>query len=202
MNDNHFAWERTKPSAQDREFGLAEDGSSKPEQGGNGAAPRKRREPLAVGTQAPDFHLKDTPDQRVSLSDFAGRPVVLVFYPADFSPVCGNELSLFNELADEFRRYDAQILGISVDNVWCHLAFAKDRNIQFPLLSDFHPKGEVSMAYNAYREQDGESERALYVVDPDGKIAWSHISPIGVNPGADGVLDALDRLQARTAAAA
>ena len=202
MNDNHFAWQRTKPSAQDREFGLAKDGSSTTEQNGKGPAPRQPKQPLAVGTQAPDFHLKDTPDQRISLSDFAGRPVVLAFYPADFSPVCSNEMSLFNELIDEFRRYDAQMLGISVDNVWCHLAFAKDRNIQFPLLSDFHPKGEVSMAYNAYREQDGESERALYVIDPDGKIAWSYISPIGVNPGADGVLDALERLQTKTAAAA
>jgi peroxiredoxin len=201
MNDNHFAWQRTKPSAHDREFGPAMDASSSSDHNGNGAAPRHGKEPLAVGTQAPDFHLKDTPDQRVSLSDFAGRPVVLAFYPADFSPVCGNEMSLFNELTDEFRRYDAQVLGISVDNVWCHLAFAKDRNIQFPLLSDFHPKGEVSMAYNAYREQDGESERALYVIDRDGTIAWSHISPIGVNPGADGVLDALERLQTRTPAA-
>jgi peroxiredoxin len=210
MNDNHFAWQRTKPSAQDREFGLAKDGSShaeqngsgSPAQDGNGAASRQRKEPLAVGTQAPDFHLKDTPDQRVSLSDFAGRPVVLAFYPADFSPVCSSEMSLFNELIDEFRRYDAQILGISVDSVWCHLAFAKDRNIQFPLLADFHPKGEVSMAYNAYREQDGESERALYVIDGDGKIAWGHISPIGINPGADGVLEALERLQKGAAAAA
>jgi peroxiredoxin len=202
MNDNHFAWQRTKPSVQDREFGLAQDGSSNSQQDGNGASPRQRKEPLAVGTQAPDFQLKDTPDQRVSLSDFAGRPVVLAFYPADFSPVCSNEMSLFNELIDEFRRYDAQMLGISVDNVWCHLAFAKDRNIQFPLLSDFHPKGEVSMAYNAYRDQDGESERALYVINGDGKIAWGHISPIGINPGADGVLDALERLQTRTAAAA
>jgi peroxiredoxin len=202
MNDDHFAWQRTKPSAQDREFGLAGDGSSNPGQDGNGATPKQRKEPLAVGTQAPDFHLKDTPDQRVSLSDFAGRPVILAFYPADFSPVCSNEITLFNELIDEFRRYDAQMLGISVDNVWCHLAFAKDRNIQFPLLSDFHPKGEVSMAYNAYREQDGQSERALYVIDPDGKIAWGHISPIGINPGADGILDALERLQTRAGAAA
>ena len=202
MNDNHFAWQRTNPSAQDREFGLAKDGSSSDEQNGNGSGPRPRKEPLAVGSQAPDFHLKDTPDQRVSLSDFAGRPVVLAFYPADFSPVCSNEMSLFNELIDEFGRYDAQMLGISVDNVWCHLAFAKDRNIQFPLLSDFHPKGEVSMAYNAYREEEGESARALYVIDGDGKIAWSHISPIGVNPGADGVLDALERLQPKKSAAA
>ena len=157
---------------------------------------------LPAGTKAPDFTLKVTPDQSLSLADFLGRPVVLSFYPADFSPVCSNEMSLYNELIDEFRRYDAQVLGISVDNVWCHLAFAKDRNIQFPLLSDFHPKGEVSMAYNAYREEDGESERALYVIDPDGKIAWGHISPVGINPGADGVLNALERLQTRTGAAA
>jgi peroxiredoxin len=202
MNDNHFAWQRTKPSAHDREFGLARDGAMNPEQGRNGAAPRQRKQPLPVGTQAPDFSLKATPDQRVSLSDFAGRPIVLAFYPADFSPVCSNEMSLFNELLDEFRSYDAQMLGISVDSVWSHLAFAKDRNIQFPLLADFHPKGEVSMAYNAYREEDGESERALYVIDRDGTIAWSFISPVGVNPGADGVLDALERLHTTTSAAA
>ena len=152
------------------------------------------RELLAIGTRAPDFTLNATPDQKISLSDFRGRPVVLVFYPADWSPVCGDQVALYNEMLGEFSESNAQVLGISVDGAWCHLAFAKDRNIQFPLLSDFHPKGEVSMAYNAYREQDGESERALYVIDPDGKIAWGHISPIGVNPGADGILTALESL--------
>lgn len=148
--------------------------------------------PLKKGTKAPEFSLKDTPDQKVSLSDLKGRPVILVFYPADFSPVCGDELALFNEILPEFQKYNAQLLGISVDNVWCHLAFAKDRNLHFPLLSDFHPKGEASKLYNAYREEDGESERALYLIDKDGVIAWGYISPVGINPGADGILKALE----------
>lgn len=150
--------------------------------------------PLAAGTQAPDFSLKDTPDQKVALSDFRGQPVVLIFYPADFSPVCGDELALFNELIPEFKKYKAQLLGLSVDNVWCHLAFAKERHLRFPLLADFHPKGEVAKMYNSYREEDGEAERALYLIDRDGLIAWGYISPVGVNPGADGVLEALENL--------
>ncbi len=153
-----------------------------------------RAEPLVPGTQAPDFSLRDTPDQNVALHDLRGRPVVLMFYPADFSPVCSNEVSVFNEILPEFRKHAAQVAGISVDNVWSHLAFGKDINAHFPLLSDFHPKGDVSRRYNAYREQDGESERALYVIDDNGVIAWSYISPMGVNPGADGVLNALERM--------
>lgn len=153
-----------------------------------------RREPLRVGTKAPDFDLKDTPDQTVKLSELRGRPVVLMFYPADFSPICGNEVSLFNEILPEFQRHDAQLLGLSVDNVWCHLAFAREYKLRFPLLADFHPKGEAAQSYQAYREEDGEAERALYVIDKDGKIAWGYISPVGVNPGADGVLRALEKL--------
>jgi peroxiredoxin len=154
-------------------------------------------QPLSPGTPAPDFTLKDTPDQHVSLVDFQGRPVVLMFYPADFSPICGNEVAVFNEILPEFEKHDAELLGISVDNVWCHLAFAEENNLHFPLLSDFHPKGAVSQLYNSYREQDGESERALYVIDKDGVIAWSFISPIGVNPGAGGVLQALEQLSGK-----
>jgi len=154
-----------------------------------------QKQPLAAGTKAPDFSLKTTPDQKVSLSELRGKPVILVFYPADFSPVCGDEMALFNEVLPEFEKYDTQVLGISVDNVWCHLAFAKDRNLHFPLLADFHPKGEVSKLYNAYREEDGESERALYLIDRAGKIAWGYISPVGVNPGVNGVLEALENLE-------
>jgi peroxiredoxin len=150
--------------------------------------------PLKVGTQAPNFSLKVTPDQTVSLSDFLGRPVILAFYPADFSPVCGSEMVLYNEILPEFKKYDAELLGISVDNIWSHLAFAKERNLQFPLLSDFNPKGAVSKLYNAYHEEDGVSERALYVIDKKGKVAWGYISPIGINPGADGILKALENL--------
>jgi peroxiredoxin len=151
-------------------------------------------EPLKVGTPAPDFSLKDTPDQMVTLSELRGQPVVLIFYPADFSPVCSNEITLFNEILPRFQKYNAQMLGISVDNVWCHLAFAKENNLRFPLLADFHPKGQVARAYNSYLEDTGEAARSLYVIDKDGVIVWGHISPLGVNPGADGVLKALEEL--------
>jgi peroxiredoxin len=151
-------------------------------------------EPLQLGTTAPHFALRSTPDQSVSLEDFRGRPVVLIFYPADFSPVCGDELALFNEVLPEFVRYNAQLLGISVDNIWSHLAFARQRNIKFPLLSDFEPKGEVSRRYGVYREKDGLSDRALFLIDKERAIRWDYVSPIGVNPGANGVLMALNTL--------
>jgi peroxiredoxin len=147
---------------------------------------------LAPGTIAPDFELPSTLDKAVGPADFRGRPVILVFYPADWSPVCTDQLALYQELLPEFERYGAQLLGISVDGAWSHLAFAKDRNLHFPLLADFEPKGEVSRTYRVYRDEDGTSERALFVLDPDGTVAWSYVSPVGVNPGADGILRALE----------
>lgn len=155
---------------------------------------------LAAGTVAPDFELPVTPDQKVALSDFRGRPAILVFYPEDWSPVCSDQLGLYQAVLPEFQRYGAQLLAISVDSVWSHLAFAEDRNLHFPLLSDFHPKGSVSRAYEVYRDDDGTSERALFVVDADGVIGWSYISPVGVNPGADGILRALEELGGEGAA--
>ena len=157
--------------------------------------------PLQPGTPAPDFRLRTTPEQMVSPRDFTGRPVVLAFYPADWSPVCSDQLVLYQELMPEFKRHNAQLLGISVDGVWCHLAFARERHLRFPLLADFEPKGEVSRAYNAYRQGDGYSERALVVIDPNGLVHWSYVSPVGVNPGADGILNALEDLANRKAAA-
>jgi peroxiredoxin len=150
--------------------------------------------PLAPGTRAPDFTLGSTPAQTVSLTDYRGRPVILAFYPADWSPVCGDQMALYNEVLPEFERYGAQLLGISVDGVWCHAAFAKDRKLRFPLLADFEPKGEVARGYGVYRPGDGFTERALFVIDGDGVIRWSDVSPIDVNPGADGILRALDAL--------
>ncbi len=149
---------------------------------------------LKEGTAAPEFSLPSTPDQRVSLSDFRGRPVILVFYPADWSPVCGDQLALYNELRDDFAGFDATVLGISVDGPWCHIAFAKDRSYHLTLLSDFEPKGEVARRYGAYREKDGVTERALFVIDAEGIIRWSYVSPVGVNPGAAGILKALEAL--------
>jgi peroxiredoxin len=150
--------------------------------------------PLAVGQAAPDFSLHSTPDQIVSLSQLRGRPIVLVFYPADWSPVCGDQVSLYNELLSEFGRYDAQIIGISVDGAWCHTAFSKDRQLRFPLLADFEPKGDVARRYGVYNAQGGVSERALFVIDAEGIIRWRYVSPMGINPGADGILDALEKL--------
>ncbi len=157
------------------------------------AAPDTRRA-LSPGTEAPDFELRSTPDQKLSLSELGGRPVILVFYPEDWSPVCSDQLALYQELLSEFERFDAQLVGISVDGIWCHLAFARDRRLHFPLLADFEPKGEVSRLYGVYRNDDGTSERALYVIDRDGVIRWSYVSPVGVNPGADGILRALEEL--------
>src|SRR5919204_5622660 len=152
---------------------------------------------LPAGTPAPNFTLHSTPDQTLALRELRGRPVILAFYPADWSPVCGDQMALYNEILPEFRRFGAELLGISVDGVWCHAAFAQDRKLHFPLLSDFEPKGAVSRLYGAYREQDGYSERALFVLDGDGIIRWSYCSPVGVNPGADGILEALDALGRR-----
>ena len=153
-----------------------------------------RATPLPPGTKAPEFELRSTPDQTLSLAELRGRPVILAFYPEDWSPVCSDQLSLYQELLSEFQKFNAQLLGISVDGIWCHLAFARDRHLHFPLLADFEPKGEVSRAYDVYRAEDGTSERALYVIDGDGIVRWSYVSPVGVNPGADGILRALEDL--------
>lgn len=149
---------------------------------------------LSKGIKAPDFTLHATPTQSVSLSEFRGKKVILAFYPADWSPVCGDQLVLYNETLSYFQKHNAQLIAISVDGSWSHLAFSKDRNFHFPLLSDFEPKGAVSRLYHAYDELIGESKRALYVIDEEGIIQWSYLSPIGVNPGADGILDALEEL--------
>jgi peroxiredoxin len=150
---------------------------------------------LKPGSKAPDFTLKTTPDQSVSLRDFRGGPVVLAFYPADWSPVCTDQMGLYAQVMPEFKRFNAEILGISVDGIWTHLAFAKDRKLNFPLLSDFEPKGAVSKAYGVYEDRVGESARALFVLDNKGIIRWSFLSPDGVNPGADGILSALEKLK-------
>jgi peroxiredoxin len=155
---------------------------------------QQRAAALAPGAEAPDFELPSTPDQKLSLSELRGRPVVLVFYPEDWSPVCSDQLALYQELQSEFDRFQAQLVGISVDGIWCHLAFAQDRHLHFPLLADFEPKGDVSRRYGVYRDGDGTSERALFVIDRDGIVRWSYVSPVGVNPGADGILRALEEL--------
>lgn len=149
---------------------------------------------LAPKTPAPNFTLHVTADQTLSLSELKGKPVILAFYPADWSPVCGDEMALLNEVLPEFRKYGAELLGISVDGVWCHDAFVAHQKLHFPLLSDFEPKGAIAKQYGAYRDKDGCCERALFVIDKHGIISWSYLSPVAENPGADGVLSALEKL--------
>jgi peroxiredoxin len=149
---------------------------------------------LGPGTVAPAFTLADRPDRKLSLESLRGHPVILAFYPADWSPVCGDQMALYNEVLPEFKRFSAELLGISVDGAWCHKAYRENRNLHFPLLSDFEPKGEVARKYGVYRKGDGVTERALFVINGDGLISWSYVSPIDVNPGADGILTALENL--------
>ena len=154
----------------------------------------ERSELLEPGEMAPDFCLPSTPDQKVSLHEFFGAPIILVFYPADWSPVCGDQLALYNEILPVFKKHGATLIGISTDGVWCHLAYARDRKLRFPLLSDFEPKGHVGKLYGAYEDSLGVTARALFVLNKDGRVHWSYRSPIGVSPGADGILNALDSL--------
>jgi peroxiredoxin len=149
---------------------------------------------LEAGVAAPPFTLPATPDQMVSLSDFHGKPLILAFYPADWSPVCGDQMALYNEILPEFHRHHAALVGISVDGAWCHSAFAANRKLHFPLLADFEPKGAVAQKYGVYRHAEGTTERALFVIDGAGIIRWSYVSPVGVNPGADGILEALEAM--------
>lgn len=150
---------------------------------------------LQKGTPAPDFDLHATPDQKLRLSDFKGKRVILAFYPADWSPVCSDQMALYNETLKYFHKSNAEILGISVDSKWCHMAFSQSRKLHFPLLADFEPKGDISMKYGAYNELGGECRRALFVIDEEGIIQWSYLSPDGINPGADGILDALEEME-------
>ena len=149
---------------------------------------------LKEGDKAPIFKGKDQEGKEISLSGLKGKKVILAFYPADWSPVCGDELALYNQTRKFFHKHNAEIIGISVDSKWCHLAFSQDRKLHFPLLADFEPKGAVSKLYDVYDEQEGESKRALYVLDEEGIVRWNYLSPMGMNPGADGILDALEEM--------
>jgi peroxiredoxin len=151
---------------------------------------------IEPGTPAPDFTLPDQDGNEVSLSDFRGRTVVLVFYPADFSPVCTDQLSVYQEVLPEFEQRGATLLGISVDGAYCHHAFREHHGISIPLLADFHPKGDVAKAYGVWSEERGFAGRALVLVGPNGNVEWSYMSPPLEVPGANLIFDALDQQRA------
>ena len=152
-------------------------------------------EPLAIGTRAPDFTLRNADNEAVSLSDFRGSPVVLIFYPLDWSPTCSDQLSLYQSELPEFARYGAKLVGISVDSIYSHGAFAAVRGITYPLLADFEPKGDVARRYNVWRPGDGFSERAIFVIDGTGVIRYAHVSPrLGEIPDTFELYAALTRI--------
>ena len=148
---------------------------------------------IEPGSPAPDFTLRDQDGKKVSLSDFTGRTVVLVFYPADFSPTCTDQLSVYQEVLPQFEEQGAQLLGISVDNAFCHRAFQEHQGLTIPLLADFHPKGEVARAYGVWSDEYGVAGRALVMVGPDGTVQWSYLSPPLEVPGANLIFDALEQ---------
>jgi peroxiredoxin len=148
---------------------------------------------IEPGAQAPDFTLPDQDGKQVSLADFRGKSVVLVFYPADFSPVCTDQLSVYQEVLDQLEERGAELVGISVDGVFCHRAFRGHMSLTFPLLADFHPKGEVARAYGVWSDEHGVSRRALVLVGAEGRVEWSYLSPSLEVPGANLIFDALDQ---------
>jgi peroxiredoxin len=151
-------------------------------------------DPQAPGAEAPNFRLQSETGEWLTLDELRGRPVVLVFYPADNSPVCSSQLALYSEAHSMFEAYDAQLLGISVDGTASHRDFARDLKLKFPLLSDDKPPGDLARAYGVFNESKGICERALFVLDDQGVVRWSHVSPPSVNPGANGILEALESL--------
>jgi peroxiredoxin len=147
---------------------------------------------IEAGSKAPDFSLPDHDGNQVSLSDFAGGKLVIAFYPLDFSPVCTDQLSLYQEVLGEIESRGASLIGISVDSSFCHHAFRKHRNLTMTLLSDFNPKGEVSRAYGAWIDAVDHGNRSLVVIDEEGIVRWSYASPTPVEiPGANLIFDAL-----------
>lgn len=147
---------------------------------------------IEAGAAAPDFTLRDHAGDEVSLSDFAGRRLVLAFYPGDFSPACSDQLSIYQEVLGEIEARNAALVGVSVDSTWSHRAFRKQLNLEIPLLADFHPKGEMSRAYGAYLDDYGTTNRSLVLIGQDGIVKWSHATPTPLEiPGANLIFDAL-----------
>jgi peroxiredoxin len=148
---------------------------------------------IKVGEKAPDFSLPNHKGEQISLSDFRGRKVMLAFYPSDFSPVCSDQLSIYQEVKPDLDEAGLEVVGVSIDHSWAHRAFRKELNLDFTLLADFHPKGHVAELYGAYLPDYGTSNRSLVLVDPEGVVSWVYESPTPLEiPGANLLFDALE----------
>jgi peroxiredoxin len=148
---------------------------------------------IEAGAPAPDFKLRDQDGEEVTLEDLKGQTSVLVFYPLDFSPVCTDQLSIYQELVPEFEARGVKLYGVSVDSAYCHKAFQDKLNLTIPLLADFEPKGAVARQFGVYNDQYGTSQRALVMIGADGVVKWAHTSssPLEI-PGANLIFDALE----------
>ena len=147
---------------------------------------------IEPGTPAPDFTLRDQDGKKVSLQDLKGQTTVLVFYPQDFSPVCTDQLNVYQEVLPELEERGVRLYGISVDHSWAHKAFQAHLGISIPLLADFHPKGEVARKFGVWVEEYGVSARALVLIGEDGVVKWAHRSPSPLEiPGVNLIFDAL-----------
>ncbi len=148
---------------------------------------------IEAGTPAPDFSLRNQDGEEVTLESLRGRTAVLVFYPLDFSPVCTDQLNVYQEVLGELQARGVDLYGVSVDSAYSHKAFQDKLGVTIPLLADFHPKGEVSRRFGVYSEKHGVTARALVMIDPDGVVTWSYRSPSPLEiPGANLIFDALD----------
>jgi peroxiredoxin len=146
---------------------------------------------IKVDSRAPDFELVGQDGQTYRLSDYRGVPVVLIFYPMDFSPVCSEEHACYVDVMNQFNRLDAQVLGISVDHRWAHAAFAERHGITYPLLADFHPKGEVGRRYGVYLEDQGFNQRWTFVIDPEGRVSYIQENEVGEVPDVEEIIQAV-----------
>jgi peroxiredoxin len=169
--------------------------SGEKEKSGENSGENSRAGIVEAGTQAPDFTLPSTAGEEFTLSKRRGRNVVLAFYPGDWTPVCTGQLGIYNEMHDIFGQLEAEVVGISVDSIASHSAWAKEKRMRLALLADFEPKGAVAKSYGAYDDEHGTAARALFVIDKNGTIIWSYLSGYQVDPGADGILRALERIQ-------
>ncbi len=152
--------------------------------------------PISVGQAAPEFTLKDQSQKEVKLSDFKGKKnVVLMFYPLDWSPVCTNEHACVVNDMKKFDSLDAQILGLSVDSVWSHKAYAEKMGINYPLLADFQPRGAVADKFGMFLADKGITGRAIAIINKDGNVAWFKQYDIPTLPAIDEVAQALSQIK-------
>jgi peroxiredoxin (alkyl hydroperoxide reductase subunit C) len=151
--------------------------------------------PRPVGTDAPEFSLRDQNNELVTLSQFKGdKAVLLVFYPFAFTNICTGELGQIRQQIDRFANDSVQVVTISIDSPYSHKIFSQRDELNFPLLSDFWPHGAVADAYGVFNAEIGAANRGTFLIDSAGTIQFSEVTEIGIGRDPEGWLDAIDEL--------